>query len=417
MSVLPPALGRRALALLPALFPILLAACDGDQTVASDSPNVPVLSDSAGVEVLEYAAFPGGPGFGWVLERDPLLSVGLIDGDDPYLFSRVGDVYLREDGSLVVVENDAEEVRIFDAAGAFVRRFGGAGDGPGEFQATSQSRLIGDTIEIWDAITDRITAYTLSGQFIRTEHLEVPGESRRVAGLFPDGGFLVETGGVTGRVPDGKVEVIQAQTRWGPERPDHLDTLALTATGMYSNAGVMMTLPFNASGAEALTEDAFYLAPGGRLEYRRYGLDGSLRRIVRGGEEPLPVDAASRAAYLDQQRRNFEQLRSAEISANTDILERALSVLSDAPTAESFPMVDQIVVDDGRRIWIRRYVSEYSDQDNQTWLVFDTSDAPAGSLTLPRNLTVKAVYGDRIVGVWRDELGVQTVRVYGIDRS
>ena len=60
------------------------------------------------------------------------LEFGEVDGDDPYLFSRIESIAEDANGRLIVADLQAHEVRVFEPDGRFVFRFGGAGGGPGD---------------------------------------------------------------------------------------------------------------------------------------------------------------------------------------------------------------------------------------------------------------------------------------------
>ena len=67
-----------------------------------------------------------------ILEGTVDLEFGEIEGDDPYLFTRVGSVVEDTEGRLIVADKETDEVRVFDSRGYFVFRLGGPGEGPGE---------------------------------------------------------------------------------------------------------------------------------------------------------------------------------------------------------------------------------------------------------------------------------------------
>lgn len=61
-------------------------------------------------------------------------ALGTLDGTDAnYVFGRVGSLAVGSDGHLFVLDAQALEIRRFDPAGTWVRSYGRAGEGPGEF--------------------------------------------------------------------------------------------------------------------------------------------------------------------------------------------------------------------------------------------------------------------------------------------
>jgi hypothetical protein len=88
----------------------------------------------------------------WSLGPEPLLTIGRMDGDPAYVLSDVRDVGLFPDGRIVVADGGTQTLRLFDVDGAFLRRMGGAGQGPGEFAYLSGVGIAApDTILAYDS--------------------------------------------------------------------------------------------------------------------------------------------------------------------------------------------------------------------------------------------------------------------------
>ena len=60
------------------------------------------------------------------------LEFGEIEGEDPYLFTRIESIVEDTRGRLLVADLQSHEVRVFGSEGDFQFRFGGQGEGPGE---------------------------------------------------------------------------------------------------------------------------------------------------------------------------------------------------------------------------------------------------------------------------------------------
>jgi len=61
------------------------------------------------------------------------LRIGTLDDAGPDMFGQIRDLEVDAEGRLWVFESQAQELRVFDAAGAHVRTIGREGGGPGEF--------------------------------------------------------------------------------------------------------------------------------------------------------------------------------------------------------------------------------------------------------------------------------------------
>lgn len=75
---------------------------------------------------------PSGPALTPTLVADEELRVGTLEGGGPESFGLVRSIAVLDDGRFAVADAQAEEVRLFDRDGRYLRTFGGEGQGPGE---------------------------------------------------------------------------------------------------------------------------------------------------------------------------------------------------------------------------------------------------------------------------------------------
>lgn len=83
----------------------------------------------------------------WRNVRDALLSARTTltlgsNDEGPELFGYISDAIVMPDGQIVLLDSDAQEVRVFDRSGTHVGGFGGDGDGPGELRYMSSLALL-----------------------------------------------------------------------------------------------------------------------------------------------------------------------------------------------------------------------------------------------------------------------------------
>jgi len=91
------------------------------------------VQDSAGIAVVVTGADAVEPV--WSIDDSPSLTIGQIDGEEPYLFTWIWDALSTPDGRLLVVEGSSYEVRVFSPEGLHETTFGGRGGGPEEVDA------------------------------------------------------------------------------------------------------------------------------------------------------------------------------------------------------------------------------------------------------------------------------------------
>lgn len=147
---------RRMTTLIVTLTVSILTACGGSTFEDSDSAR---------------------PTEVWQLSAEPLVSIGVVEGDEVYqLYNALSSVRLP-DGRLAVLNGGSQEVRFFDDEGLFLSDFGHEGSGPGEFRNPTQiQRLASDTLRVWDQALDRFSFHDADGAFSRVERLERNGE-------------------------------------------------------------------------------------------------------------------------------------------------------------------------------------------------------------------------------------------------
>ncbi len=75
-----------------------------------------------------------------------------------------------------IVVGDGERCLLFDRKGRYIRNIGSRGKGPGEYNYTSQIKILESRIYIPDPITNKINIYSSSGEFI--DDIKTPGGFR-----------------------------------------------------------------------------------------------------------------------------------------------------------------------------------------------------------------------------------------------
>lgn len=366
-----------------------------------------VTENAQGVRVVQYDELSREGTLAIV--EEPLLVIGDAGRADDVLLVRLGDVHLLDDGRVVVVERQAEEILVFGPDGALQTRFGGEGQGPGEFQAVLRTEVgTENRFFVWDQIAQRLTTFTLEGEVlesVRTGRLS--GMRFFVQDLFPDGGLLLskyeplEQG-----AGQGVVRLAETMMRWSAQRPDDLEGLAerTIARSYRDSAGVTRSLPLVADPIPgyAATREGIYLIDGVEFEYDRLDLAGAHEQVVRVAEEAEAISEEFFEAYKED--------RLAEAPAS--VQPRLRLFYQEMPVPEFLPMVDQIFVDGAQRVWIRRY--RVTRQEEQVFHVFEQDGSVVGTVRLPAQLEFRTATEDRLVGVWRDELDEPTVRIWAL---
>ena len=135
------------------------------------------------------------------------LSIGVLEGDDPYMFGRVGSVWATDE-RIYVVDSQAPALRAYDHEGNYLHDLGRSGQGPGEYESPGNvlTTPIG-TVLLQDVRSDRISFYAPDGELLRTW---TPNE-RYVSGMF-----VLDDGTVLVRRADPPEERAEGDFAWNP---------------------------------------------------------------------------------------------------------------------------------------------------------------------------------------------------------
>ncbi len=157
----------RALLPLPFLLPLLLALVTGCTDSAPEPWYMPGLS-----HVTPESATPDST---WVAV--PIREYGSLDG--PVSFARPRAVATLPDGALVVSDAFTCTLTIIDRpSGTFRDRWGGCGDGPGEFRFIRAMAADGDSLFVYDQMRSEIIVLSSRGEQSRRIPIVPLGEAR-----------------------------------------------------------------------------------------------------------------------------------------------------------------------------------------------------------------------------------------------
>ena len=397
--------GPATMALLSLLLP--LAACGGDVRAAG-----PAVRDSAGIRIVENEHPSWRRGEAWTVAAQPLLELGVAEGDPNLQFGRVADAVRLSDGTLLVADGQANELRAFDAQGRYLRTLGRAGGGPGEFRGLSELFLLpGDTVAAFDYQGARLSFFAPAGAFVRGVNLR-PLEDRlppKPLGVFGDGTLLVapmydplftnSPKPSRDTVPLARYTAAGAQSALLARVPGE-ETLTMVNT---NGEGFAMRdrVPFGLGTWFAAEGERLLVADNARYELVERRPDGAVVRLVRRSGEREPVTEAERAAYLER-RRAASPGRFRQAQAR---------MLENLPFPERKGYFTGVRLDARGNAWVERHAAPGADTP---WDVFDAEGRLLGTVTVPAGLRVTQIGADFIVGVWTDELDVHHVRVHRI---
>lgn len=402
---------RRRGLLLACVSLLTTAGCEG----ASPGADAVVVRDSAGVRIVESRAPAWEAGDAWRLSAEPVLQIGLAEGAEEYLLSRVTDLHRRPDGSVALVNAGSRQVRFYDGDGRHQRSIGSDGEGPGEFRAPLWIHfLLDDSLLVNDRGLQRLSIFSPDGRFVRSFALDA-GEERvfpSALGAFGDGTLLVrvtQSGGEPPN-PDGGVERSAVAYLRFSATGELLDSLAVlpgeeSVTGDLGTMVLSMPVLFGRSSVAAVAGDRAYLGANDAFEIGVYSPDGQLRTIIRRPGDGRPVQP-------EEVQRFREGLLGGE---ENEMLRSGLQrMLSRMPVPETHVAFHTFLPDDQGNLWVQE--TEVVEDEPSSWVVVDPDGRLLGAVQLPPRFRPRHIGDDFVLGVWRDELDVERVRMYRLEK-
>jgi len=407
----------------PALVILCVAsACapgSDDTRVASHTTR-----DSAGIQIVENTAPAWRSGAGWSIAPEPAVEIGVAEGEPPYMLYSVTDARRMSDGRIAVLNNGSREVRFYDADGSFLGAVGGEGEGPGEFRSPWKvRRLAGDTLVVWDAgYPGSLSRFDESGNFVDRAPLDRARLTEALPQWFAEGGELLPDGTFLLHLFDqeapnmGREGPFRSEGAWihAPADVSRVDTIGFFP-GMeqfgYAYEGRVTSngRPFGVSTLVTGGGDPvrIYVADTGRYEISVFSSSGDLLKIVRRSYEPRPVTDDDISDIEDQYRRIADRVPESQRQRYVEFLE-----VVDYP--ESGPVLGVMNVDTEGDLWV--FEPQRID-GNLACSVFDSDGVWLGRVRLPAPIRIFEIGPDYVLGMRRNELGVETVLLYELHRG
>lgn len=346
----------------------------------------------------------------WRLSTHPHLQLGSRQGDSSQTFGRLAGAVRLTSGVIAVADQMTNDVLFFSSEGDLVQAAGGRGEGPGEFRTImSMRRCGGDSVFVYDPAHSRLTIYDSLGEFVGTEPVLRP------AGDAPPYDFFCSerTLAFVHRSPAPPAGI-------GPRRPrvaislvrigggDPVDLGTFPASERYFDGSNDFPRPLGKETSVAVGREALYVGTG---DYRSSDGDHFEVSSFSTAGEPLPTLVASEPrvevkrrhidTYLDDR---FERRSGPRRTAFRRRLERI-------QYPHVFPPHGRILVDPLENLWVEEYPRPGTSV--RQWRVFATGGGEKiGGLQVPGSFTLTQIGSRHVVGLHRDRMGVEFVRVY-----
>ena len=126
-----------------------------------------------------------------------------------FIFSEIRTIEVDDEGNIYVADSKEVCVKVFDKNGKHIRTFGKKGQGPGEIQFFTRVHMFaGKEIMIYDGGNNRLSFYSLDGEFLR----EISTGKYRFARAIPD-----SKGNIIGQVMIIGAKIVHEIKKFNPE--------------------------------------------------------------------------------------------------------------------------------------------------------------------------------------------------------
>ena len=321
-----------------------------------------LLDVPQGATVHEYPAAP-------IEGRDPdavQMTEDLVIGGDltnpEAVLYEPGEIVADDDGTIFVADGGAMNIKVFDAAGEFLKTVGQEGQGPAEFGRVSQMTIAGDQLVIYDSRNRRFSLWTLDGEHV-TEHAPTTRE------------FFSSIEGVANG------NVVAMVNVFDPEGESRLAVVRRSTTGEDLGTVYEVTLPETESVIErsdprgtmqrmidslseprlsyTLTDgDHLFVTPGHEYQVLALSGAGDIGWALRVAWPRVPYSDYLKASMVESLARVFQ-------SEGTAQGEAAMSP-DDFNWSAPYPALRTLLTDDSGRLYVFPAVPQEGEQRPET---------------------------------------------------
>lgn len=376
-----------------ALAPLTIG-CEGPGGTAGPGLHA-AMRDSADILIVENSQPSPDSRLPWEIGAQPSLSIGAVASGGADELFRVTDAIRLGDGRIVVANLGSNELKVFGPDGSHAGTWGRRGEGPGEFTAhgpTAVAHWPGDSVAAADApYSPRLPIFDMNGNHGRDVALDATRGG--ILHVLPDGRMVSQGSQVFNRTAVFETrELVRLETEWSVLDLDgtlyaSLGRLPYGEAYFSETWGGDMQHPFQRRTVGTVWGDLLAVGVQDGYEIKAFAADGSLVRIVRRDWDPR---TPTQAEYEEQAPWGV-------------------------PPVDAYPAFGEILSDRAGYLWVREY--RVSGEGAAVWTVFDPDGRVQGLVETPEGLEVFEIGEDYVLGLGEDELGVEYVQLWGLDRE
>jgi hypothetical protein len=185
-----------------------------------------------------------------------------------------------------------------------------------------------------------------------------------------------------------------------------IDTIAVVPDAEYNvtAGGERTVIAFGPRSGTLAAGPWVYVHTGDIYKVDVYASDGVLDRSYRRREQPRTVRSEDMEAHI---RDRFELAR------NDEDRQRLQRGFREHPHADIMPAYDRaMLVDPSGNLWAKQYTAPLDTVAE--WAVMNERGEFLGLVAVPLPFTLRQIGASSVLGVWRDSLGVESIRIYEV---
>jgi len=322
---------------------------------------------------------------------------------------------MQQGGGIVVANSGEQQLCYYDARGAFVKKAGRKGAGPGEFAAMADASLYrGDSILVNDPMQRRVSILGPAGEAGRQFTVLRPdtlGSQSLIRALL-NGDLILGFNEVKTMAAQKDAVVFHQQIfRATPAgvvgsrvtrlvEGEHFVQSIVTALGGRTNA--YWSLQWGRSTSLSALPAGLVGGDGGDNVITEYNATGQpvVLHVAPLTKKPVTADVIAR----------FKQATLS--AAKPEDREQAQRMVDEMPYPKEMPAYNAVIADLTGPIWVQ----SYPDSTGSYWLRLDPATITTRGYRFPAKFRLYAVRADRACGVGRDDDDLQTVYCFTIPR-
>ena len=375
----------------------------------------PVVRDSAGIRIVENAA-SGADLPLWTLADAPDVVIGTRAGSEEFALHGVGAARFLSDGG-IVVQNNSVDLLWFDPEGRLQHRGAGRGEGPAESLSLIRVEVLaGDTVL---AVSKRRhpsrKLFGADGRFVRSVPMQIPGMVATMGRLGTEAWAGLAFGEESPPARTGTFHETWYVMRYASDL-SAADTLrSLDGSMYYGDTRGFVPVLGGSRLYFAVRGDVLVTGESDTYELQVHGADGELRHVIRNAS-PNPDEL--QLVYLSEDRPDRGPSEPPAPPAFNGIFvanDGAVWVRRrtgpNAETVLATRMFSNSPLPSGRAVWVSEGLQGHE------WHVYDRDGRLTARAMFPPGLRPTEITDSRILGVWKDELGVEYVHAYRLNRG